>query len=51
MARIPGLRDFDVMPRAGGLMAIVPAPESVAPSVTALVDWQSAVPLTAAALP
>jgi eukaryotic-like serine/threonine-protein kinase len=41
---IPGIRDFDVAHRRDALIALVPVPKSTAPTVSAIVDWQTLAP-------
>jgi serine/threonine-protein kinase len=41
---VPGVRDFDMAHRRDALIALVPAPNSTAASVSAIIDWQTLIP-------
>jgi hypothetical protein len=39
-----GIRDFDLAHRRDGLLALVPVPSAASATVSAIVDWRSAIP-------
>lgn len=41
---VPGVRDFDMSHRRDALIALMPAPNTTAASVSAIIDWQTLLP-------